>query len=102
MPKFPLSRRWLALIAAVLAVALLWPVRSRNAHPVAAGLRQGAAATQARPISAETAPAIADAAAPVVAAPPATPERALFSYVRPANAAALDAALPAPTREIRY
>lgn len=94
--RFPLSRVVAGLVALALLLAV-FPRTSREAQPVAnAG---GSAAV--------TAPAITGAVARDEASAAAAPSssggaRPLFHFVNPPDAARIDAALPAPSREVRH
>jgi hypothetical protein len=95
-----MGRRWLDSVAAVALLAVLWLSRSKPFEPIAsqtpAGLR-GKVAVTSSPTSKSPEETTAAPTAPALAS-----RLALFAYAHPANAADLDAALPAPTREIRY
>lgn len=86
-------RWWVGLAAFALVVALLWPERREPAAP--------AAGQTVSPSIAGSSPASGSARAEATNAG-AVSRLALFAYATPGNAAALDAALPAPAREIHY
>lgn len=93
--SFPQGALWLLAVAAALALFSMRFTASREsdeAKPVRTAARLGAS------------PEIATAAAQGTSLqPPAVRDaKPVFAYVRPPNAAALDQALPAPTREIHY
>lgn len=99
-------RRSTALVSALLLIGLtIWWRRAGSevleasasvAAPGVAGVRT----RSAEGVGQGEAPA-ANASRALDPVPPSSP-RALFSYVHPVDAAALDRALPAPTREIHY
>lgn len=95
MSKFPKARRWYVLILAAVAVLLVVTSRRapdlRTASPAAAAPR-GPRAVEG---TAATHPGAGQETAPSAARP-------LFTFAQPADAAALTAALPAPTRDMRY
>src|SRR5688572_7811105 len=82
---------WLVLVATMVGVCW-WRVNERETPTSPAALP--ASARQATPAKGE------DALRLQVPVTPAAP--ALFSFVQPDNAAALNAELPAPSREVHY
>jgi hypothetical protein len=96
-----MRRRWYLPTALVALVALLPLWREDPPHAGTTPDRQPPVETLAAPGAGDVPPATV--APPLPANDHGLPRRAtLFSYVRPANAAALDAALPAPARVIHY
>ena len=96
MPKLPTGFRWLVLVAVVVAGALGFFTTERSGK-----LETGATARSGRSAAAVF-PPVRDESLGLGAPAAATTDAALFTFVRPANATALDAALPAPTRAIHY
>ncbi len=92
-----MGRRWLFGLAALVVAALLWLAPRRSVVTTA---RPASEKSHASRESAATHRADAGEKGVDIAAP--TSRLALFTYVTPANAAALDEALPAPARAIRY
>jgi hypothetical protein len=104
MAKFPTGRRWFAFIViAAIGLTAFWGAgrspRGWDRNSAFSSQRPDAD-RRARRVSASA--EIPPANLAVNAGAPAAAVRPLFSYVRPANATALDAALPAPTRELHY
>ena len=86
------------VLAAVLGILLAGqPLKSRDATP---GCDGGVASPVA--VARTPAPDAARPPRPAITARADFAPGALFAYVQPANAAALDAALPAPARALRY
>ena len=95
MPKLPSGFRWLVvLLATVAAVTLgVFPRKaSEKALATTGVIAWPAAAGRAAPERAKLVPSAARSA----------PRQALFTFVEPAAAAQLDAALPAPSPRIHY
>ena len=97
-----ISRRRLRLVLFASAIGLGVVFSLVRRAPVAPGQR----AVATLPVNATTPfpapPAIFSSAAPVADTPTVFASGALFAFAQPANAAALSAALPAPTRDLRY
>src|SRR5258706_8275703 len=101
MSKSPMGR-WLGLIVAAILVALIWHARQEPATVAPqAKTFVGATAVASRASVVNGATDQAKSAAASVASPQPG-RKLLFTYAQPANAAELDAALPAPTPAIRY
>lgn len=89
-----MGRSWLALVALAATVVAVWPGSDRL--PVAPERAQRGPARSERIDRSDPTNQASPSADPLAAS------RALFAYASPDNAPALDAALPAPTREIHY
>ncbi len=95
-PLWP-RRLWLVLIIFAVGVGIL--VRQRAVEKAARGSDVGGAL---RPDSSATVPSRGEKPLSRAANSSSSAAHSLFTYVQPANAAALDAALPAPARAIHY
>lgn len=100
MADLPRRSSWLLLFAVSVIVAVLF-ISRRTTEPRTSSPR-AEIHSEAKKVPAVNPTAVSAPAQPAASSPAAFAANALFSYAKPANARALDAALPAPAREIHY